>query len=104
MKPHKPGLSPETIAERRADRRALHLIIGDAMRDHGKDAYKADAIWRDWCSHAMPRVPGCDTVYRIAVRLWMGRSIQEAAAQEYLYRWSLALQSRTFGVPHTLGL
>jgi hypothetical protein len=27
-----------------------------------------------------------------------------ASTQEYLYRWSLALQSRIFGVPHTLGL
>jgi len=94
----------DTFAARRADKRPLHAIIKDAMREHEVDAYQADSLWRSWCSHAMPRVPGCDTVYRIAVRLWLGSTLENAAAQEYVYRWSLALQSRTFGVPHTLGL
>lgn len=96
-------MTPETIAARRTDKRAIHVIIKDAMTDHATDARKADALWRGWCSEKMPRVPGCDTVYRLAVRLWVGRTAEDAAAQEYLYRWSLALQSRTFGVPHLLG-
>ncbi len=45
-----------------------------------------------------------DTVYRLALRLYYGRSVQDAAAREYLYRWHLALKSRVFGVPHTLGM
>jgi hypothetical protein len=97
-------MTPETIAARRADKRPLRLIIADAMHDHGADARAADTLWRSWCTHPVPRVPGCDTVYRLAVRLWVGRSIEDAAKEEYLYRWRLALQSRMFGVPHTLGL
>lgn len=92
-----------TIAARRADKRPIHVVIGDAMRDHHHDAQRADSMWRSWCACRMPRVPGCDTVCRLAVRLWVGRSVENAAAQEYIYRWSLALQSPTFGVPHPLG-
>ena len=41
----------------------------------------------------MPRVPGMDIVIRLAVRIDQGRTIAEAAAREYLYRWNLALIS-----------
>ena len=55
-----------------------------------------------WGSY--PRVPGMDTVLRLAVRIDCGRSPEEAAAREYLYRWDLALRSPLFGVPHTIGM
>lgn len=56
-----------------------------------------------------PRVPGCSTVIRLAQRIAAGRSEQEAAAREYLYRWHLALipsprNAGLFGVPHALGM
>lgn len=40
-----------------------------------------------------PRVPGMDTAVRLAVRLDNGRTVEEAAAAEYLYRWRLALDA-----------
>ncbi len=91
-------------AARRRDPRPIHVIIREAMAAHEQEARAADALWRSWCVVKMPRVPGCDTVYRIAVRIWCGRSVEEAAALEYAYRWSLAVQSRTFGVPHPMGM
>ena len=39
------------------------------------------------------RVPGMDTVIRLAWRIECGRSVEEAAAREYLYRWRLALDA-----------
>jgi len=45
-----------------------------------------------------------DTVSRLAVRLSAGRTIEDAALREYLYRWRLACISATFGAPHMLGL
>lgn len=72
-----------------------------------------------------PRVPGCDTVVRLAHRISCGRTIEEAAAREYLYRWYLAIKApdqcnatgrhdwrssdpracvSIFGTPHTIGM
>ncbi len=57
-----------------------------------------------WGDGAVPyRVPGVDTLMRIAVSLWIGRTIEEAAAKEYLYRWSIAHNGRAFPPPHCLG-
>lgn len=67
-------------------------------------ARQADALFASYCAPRPARVPGMDTVLRLAVRIDCGRTIEEAAAREYLYRWSLALRSRVFGAPHTLGL
>lgn len=39
------------------------------------------------------RVPGMDTVLRMAVRIDVGRSSDEAAGREYLYRWNLFLDA-----------
>lgn len=70
-----------------------------------QDAKRAYEIFVDHCEGVKPiRVPGMDTLYRLALRLSYGRSIEEAAAREYVYRWNLALRSPVFGVPHTLGL
>jgi hypothetical protein len=81
----------------------LHAIIAKAMAVHEAEAQEACALLRSW-TLPLPRVPGCDTLYRLAVAIGVGRSIDEAAAREYCYRWRLALQSRTFGVPHALGM
>jgi len=40
-----------------------------------------------------PRVPGMDTAVRLAVRIESGRTVEQAAAREYVYRWSLALDA-----------
>lgn len=72
---------------------------------HEKGAKEAYSLFVTHCDGKAPcRVPGMDTVYRLALRLHYGRTIQEAAAREYLYRWNLALKSRCFGVPHTIGM
>lgn len=69
------------------------------------DAREAYALFVDHCQGVAPiRVPGMDTLYRLALRRFYGKTIEEAAAREYAYRWFLALRSRTFGVPHTLGM
>lgn len=49
-------------------------------------------------------VPGMDTCSRLAIRIDCGKTVEQAAASEYLYRWHLALRSPVFGVPHTLGV
>lgn len=54
-------------------------------------AREADAMWRDWCAARQPRVPGIDTVMRLAVRIDCGATVEQAAAREYLYRWGLVL-------------
>jgi hypothetical protein len=66
------------------------------------EAEAALGLLNAWGS--FPRVPGMDTVLRLAVRIDCGRTVEEAAAREYTYRWELALRSRIFGVPHTIGM
>ena len=94
---------PEQYAARRTDRRPLHKIIAEAMGEHEAMAREAFDLLQSW-TRPVPRVPGCDTVMRLSVRLWIGRSLHNAAAQEYLYRWRLALRSPGFGVPHEIGM
>jgi hypothetical protein len=75
-----------------------------AWRNHETEARAAHRLFVGHCQDVAPcRVPGMDTVLRLAYRISLGRSIEEAAAREYLYRWNLALRSPVFGVPHTLG-
>lgn len=68
-------------------------------------AEEALAIYR---SHTAMRIkrPGMDTMTALAIRLEAepGRTAEQAAAREYLYRWHLALTSPVFGVPHAIGL
>jgi hypothetical protein len=84
---------------------------------HGAQAQEAYALFvSNHCNGVKPyRVPGCDTVLRLAHYLYHGRTIEGAAAREYLYRWNLALgrpredQSSCkpwliFDAPHTIGL
>lgn len=47
---------------------------------------------KSWCDpDAVPRLPGCGTLDRLALRIHRGATVEEAAASEYRYRWSLAL-------------
>jgi hypothetical protein len=78
--------------------------LREAWPIHEAGARKAYALFIEHCGAAPCRVPGMDTVYRLALRLHYGRTVEEAAAREYLYRWNLALRSPVFGVPHTLGV
>lgn len=90
-----------------------------AYRDHKSEAESAFALYRAHCNGQVPpRVPGMDTVIRLAWRIACGRSIEEAAAKEYVYRWNLAIKPSDqvlntacldpcvsiFGTPHTIGL
>lgn len=73
--------------------------------NHKAAAHEAMRAFSGMWDERMPvRVPGMDTVIRLAVRISCGKTIEEAAAKEYLYRWSLALRSPIFGVPHTMGM
>ena len=72
------------------------------FQQHRDEAYQALELLRSW--GYFPRAPGCSTDIRLGHRIALGRTIEEAAAREYCYRWKLALRSRTFGIPHTLGM
>ena len=75
-----------------------------AYLKHSAAAETALALFRSMCEQPMPRVPGVDTVIRLAWRIECGRSPEDAAVKEYLYRWNLALKSwRSFGSPDILG-
>ena len=89
---------------------SLIQLARDAMESHKDDARKAYRLFVDYCEGVAPcRVPGMDTIIRLAIRI-QGHdglaplTIEGAASREYLYRWNLALRSPVFGVPHTLGL
>lgn len=99
-----------------------------AYHAHRDKAFAAFAIYKQYCNgRPPPRVPGMDTVIRLAHRISLGRSIEEAAAREYLYRWHLAIKApdqcgatgrishhpldrnpqacvSIFGTPHTIGM
>jgi hypothetical protein len=89
-----------------------------AFQRHRIAAECAAALFTSYCAARMSRVPGMDTVIRLAWRIECGRSVEEAAAHEYLYRWNLAIKtpdqvigagtrnnaSSVFGAPHPIGL
>lgn len=83
------------------------------------EALQALDLFRSWCIQPPPRIPGMDTVLRLAVRIDQGTTVTEAAAREYSYRWHLFAgafvshaesRSRThpigavFPAPHLLGM
>ncbi|MBA4751934.1 MAG: hypothetical protein H2055_06880 [Sphingopyxis sp.] len=73
----------------------LHQIARAAWADPGVRAQAIEALerFRGYCSRPLPRVPGCDTVIRMAVRIQGGSSVDVAAAWEYSYRWRLFLDA-----------
>lgn len=52
-------------------------------------ASEARAMVAEWCD--LPKLPAMDTHTRLAVRIYHGRTVEQAAAREYLYRWALPL-------------
>ncbi len=91
-------------------------------------AVAAFDLFTSWCADDMPRrVPGMMTQQRLAVRLNNGKTVEQAAAAEYVYRWNLAIKApdqcgatgrksydprdrnpracvSVFGAPHLIGL
>jgi hypothetical protein len=64
-----------------------------AHKNHDKKAQEAFKLLRSWYTHPIPRVPGMDTVIRLALRISRAHTIEEAAAKEYVYRWHLAIKA-----------
>jgi hypothetical protein len=103
-------------------------MIRDAWERHNGEACEAFVIYRGYCGGNAPaRVPGMDTAMRLAMRIARGKTPVEAAADEYLYRWRLAIKTpdqcdatgsvsrdprdrnpracvSIFGIPHTVGM
>lgn len=76
----------------------------EAYRNHKVEAHRAYDLFQSYCDYPVPRVPGMDTVIRLAYRIACGRTVEEAAAREYVYRVNLSLISPTcFGAPVLLG-
>lgn len=83
-----------------------------------KQAKSALTLFKSYCSSTLPRVPGMATGDRLAVRIHAGKTVEEVAAREYLYRWQLAIKAgdqlsdrpawndavSCFGTPHAIGL
>lgn len=100
------------------------MSLSNAIRSyqaHGDAACEAFKLYASYCNGKPPAlVPGMDTVIRLAARIEAGRSIEETAAREYLYRWQLAIKEpdqcmlphntcidpcvSIFGTPHTIGM
>lgn len=74
-----------------------------AMPIFGESAKAAYKTLRAWCDPWPGAAPGMDTVSRLALRMFYGKTAEQAVVGEYLYRWNLALRSPVFGVPHCLG-
>ena len=71
----------------------MHYSIR-AYQLHKLAAHEAFDVFVEYCGGNAPRrVPGCDTAIRLAVRIHNGKTIPEAAAREYLYRWQLAIKA-----------
>ncbi len=83
------------------DNRTVTAMVREYWPLHREEAMAAYALLKSW--GYFPRVPGMDTHLRLAVRIGLGRSVEEAAAKEYCYRWNLAMISPGFGVPHAMG-
>lgn len=96
-------------------------MLREAWPAQKDNAALAFDLFDSWCSSGMRRrVPGMGTTERLAIRLHFGKSIEQAAAAEYVYRWHLAIKApdqcmmpynstrdpvcSIFGTPHTIGL
>ncbi len=75
-----------------------------AYHGHKAEAVAAWEAFKLLCDYRVPRVPGCDTVIRLAWRIECGNTIEQAAAHEFLYRVNLSMRSPIcFGAPILLG-
>lgn len=89
-----------------------------AEKAHRHDAAESERLFKSYCDEGRaPRIPGMDTALRLAYRISLGRTVEESAAHEYLYRWRLALRGwvnqegrgrlasdAVFPAPHAIGL
>lgn len=71
--------------------------------DTARVARTAMGMFKGYCHKGIGPAPGMDTFSRLALRVHYGRTAEQAACREYLYRWNLALTSSVFGVPHAVG-
>jgi hypothetical protein len=78
--------------------------IQGTMTKRPAEVAAASALYRSWCVGPQVRRIGMGIEHAVAHRLSFGRTPEQAAAREYLYRWSIALNSRVFGAPHALGM
>lgn len=100
-------------------KKPLPELMREAWFAQKTAAQAAFDLFDSYCSDGMRRkVPGMGTTERLAVRLHLGKTVEEAAAAEYLYRWRLAIKApdqclvdtarnpvcSVFGTPHTIGL
>jgi len=117
-----------TISKSRGYPMSAFKIAAAAYQAHKPAADAAFALFRRYCNGTVPpRVPGMDTAIRLAYRISLGQTIEDAAAREYLYRWHLAIKApdqcgatgrvsydprdrnpracvSIFGAPHTIGM
>lgn len=75
-------------------------LIQMARKALGEPAVRTSAkaalgLFQGYCTQPLPRIPGCDTGVRLAIRIDRGMSAEEAAAREYAYRWQLFLGAWT---------
>lgn len=99
---------------------SLLQTLREAWPAQKENALLARDLFDSWCSKRMSRVPGIGTTERLAIRLHLGKTIEQAAAREYIYRWHLAIKApdqcmlpynstrdpvcSVFGTPHTIGM
>ena len=84
-----------TTAARATRPPTLQMMARAAMTEAGIEAAAeaALALFRGYCDTPQPRIPGCDTLIRLAIRIHRGMSVEQAAAREYAYRWHLFLDA-----------
>lgn len=56
-----------------------------------EQAKLALVLFKAYLAAPLPRVPRMAAGDRLAIRIDAGRTVEEAAAREYLYRWELAI-------------
>jgi hypothetical protein len=92
----------------------MHKYLA-AFQRHEAAANAAWSLLKTWYDLPITRVSGMDTVIRLAWRIECGRTVEQAAAREYTYRWNLAVRDfdqceggngavSAFGAPHPFGL
>lgn len=64
----------------------------EAWRLHSAAGIEAYEMFKAWAPRTA-RIPGCDTAWRCAYRIYNGATVEQSAAREYLYRWNLTILS-----------
>ena len=77
----------------------MHPVM-QAYLDHRPAAEEALRLFRAMCDYQVRRIPGCDTVIRLAWRISLGMTPERAAVREYLYRVNLAIDYGLAVWPH----